>query len=153
MHGLVEEIYLAPEGGARMEKVEQAEALAGFGLRGDRYCERRGYYSYMDSEVCQVTLIEAEDLEEVARTAGLHVLNGEHRRNLVTRGVRLEQLAGKRFRIGTAVLEYDRTRPPCSYLQSLTEPGMTCALVERSGICARVIKSGLIRSKDPITIL
>ena len=151
MQGIVEEIYIAPEGGAKMARVAEVEASARSGLSGDRYSERRGCYSGTDE--CQVTLIEAEDLEEISRATGTHVRNGEHRRNLITRGIKLEDLSGKRFQIGEAVLEYDRPRPPCSYLQSLTEPGMTRALVGRGGICARVIQSGIIREKDPLTIL
>lgn len=151
MRGIVEEIYIAAGGGAKMERVSQVEAMARSGLSGDRYCGRRGTYSGMDE--CQVTLIEAEDLEEIAQAMGIHVRNGEHRRNLITRGIKLEDLSGKRFQIGHAVLEYDRPRPPCNYIQSITEPGMTRALVGRGGICARVIQSGVIREKDPLTIL
>jgi MOSC domain-containing protein YiiM len=51
------------------------------------------------------------------------------------------------------VLEYDRPRPPCGYVESLTQPGMTRALGRRGGICARVVKSGLIRAHDPITLI
>lgn len=151
MQGVVEEIYVAPQGGVKMQRISQVEALASRGLRGDRYCERTGYY--MDFDECQVTLIEAEDLEEIRQTTGIHVRNGEHRRNLITCGIRLGDLWGKRFQVGEAVLEYDRPRLPCSYVQSLTEPGMTRALMGRGGICARVIRSGLIRSKDSIIVL
>ncbi len=78
---------------------------------------------------------------------------GEHRRNLVTRGIELEQWMGKRFRVGEAVLVFVRPRPPCSYIESITQPGMTRALVGRSGICARVLESGTIRPDDPILVL
>lgn len=151
MHGVVERIYVAPEGGADMQAVERVEAVARRGLRGDRYSERTGYWTRVDE--CEVTLIEAEDLEEIERTTGLHVGNGEHRRNLIVRGVRLARLAGRRFRVGEAVLEYDRPRPPCGYIQSITEPGMTRALLGRGGICARVVESGWIRAEDAIVIL
>ena len=151
MNGIVERIYIAPEGGANMQALDEAEALTAQGLRGDRYCRQVGYWSGVDE--CEVTLIEAECLEEIAATTGIGVQNGEHRRNLVTRGVRLESLAGQRFRVGEAVLEFDRPRPPCSYIQSLTEPGMTKALVRRGGICARVIQSGIIRRNDLIVVL
>lgn len=147
----VEEIYIAPAAGAKMHKVEEVQAVAGLGLRGDRYCERKGLYSGVDE--CQVTLIEGEDLDEVSQSAGLRVKAGEHRRNIVTRGVRLDLLSGKLFQIGEAILQYDRPRPPCSYLQSLTQPDMARALMDKAGICARIVKSGTIRAGDPIRIL
>ncbi|MBI3896620.1 MAG: MOSC domain-containing protein [Acidobacteria bacterium] len=150
MNGIVTKIFIAVQGAAAMQAVEEIEAIAECGLRGDRYASGNGTYG--GSDECQVTLIESEDLEEI-RTGGLHVENGEHRRNLVTRGIRLEGLHGKRFRIGEAVLEYKRPRPPCRHLESLTEPGMMKALAGCGGVCARVVKSGKIRANDPIVIL
>ncbi len=150
--GLVEEIYTTNEGSAAMERVEEVRAVAG-GLAGDRYKEGTGYWTYF-GDVCEVTLIEAEDLDEIEQEAGLHVKNGEHRRNIVTRGVRLHDLNGSRFRVGAVVLEYDRPRPPCKHVQDVTEPGMTRALRRRrGGICARVIEGGLIRAQDEIVAL
>ena len=147
----IEYIFVAPDGGVDMQSVEQVEAVEGTGLRGDRYAEGTGYWVPVD--VCQVTLIEGEDLEAIQSTTGVRVVNGEHRRNLVTRGVRLGELLGRRFQIGEAVLEYDRPRPPCRYIASITEWGMTNALAGRAGICARVVQSGVIRRQDAIVIL
>ena len=150
--GLVEEIYITNEGSSAMKRVEEVRAVAG-GLAGDRYKEGTGYWTRY-GDVCEVTLIEAEDLDEIEQEAGLRVNNGEHRRNIVTRGVRLHDLNGSRFRVGEVVLEYDRPRPPCRHVQDLTEPGMTRALRRRrGGICARVIEGGLIRAQDEIVAL
>lgn len=151
MNGIVERIYLAPAGGAAMRPVEQVEALADRGLGGDRYCERKGSGTGWDE--CQVTLIEGEHLDEIAGQTGVKVLDGEHRRNIVSRGISLDALRDKRFRIGDAVLAYDRPRPPCAYIASITEPLMTKALGKRAGICARVERSGLIRAGDPIVVI
>lgn len=152
MAGIIEKIFITGTGGEPMQAVEQAEAVESQGLRVDRYANRTGYWSRVDE--CQVTLIEGEDLDEITATVGLRVLNGEHRRNLVTRGIQLEELYGHRFRVGEVVLEYDRPRPPCTYIQSLTQqPGLTKALGRRGGICARVVTSGTIRVQDSIVVL
>ena len=151
MDGAVVEIFITPAGGDTMQRVEEIEALAGCGLRGDRYCKRSGYWTDVDE--CEVTLIEAECLEEIRAKTGINVEDGEHRRNLVTRGVRLDDLLGKRFQVGKAGLEYDRPRPPCGHVETLTEAGMTRALINRGGICARVVVSGTIRPNDPIVVL
>ena len=151
MKGIVEEIYVTGKGSSPMERVEEIRAVENGGLEGDRYKEGTGYWtSYGD--VCEVTLIEGEDLDEI-ENEGLGVKNGEHRRNIITRGVDLERLRGSRFRIGEAVLEYDRPRPPCKHIQDMTEPGMTRALKRRGGICARVVEGGLIRLRDEISVL
>jgi MOSC domain-containing protein YiiM len=119
--------------------------------------EGTGYWTPY-GDVCEVTLIEGEDLDEIERETGIGVKNGEHRRNIVTRGIKLKDLRagwfrGRRFRIGEVVLEYDRPRPPCKHVQDLTEPGMTRALRRRGGICARVVEGGRIRAWDEIIIL
>lgn len=149
MKGMVEEIYLAPAGSAAMEQVAEIKTVEGCGIAGDRYCEGTGYWTGLDY-VCEITLIPAEHLDYIEHEHGLRVKNGEHRRNIVTRGIDLDSMCGKRFRIGEAVLEYDRPRPPCRHVQDLTEPGMTHALKGRGGICARVVKAGTIRVTDAI---
>jgi MOSC domain-containing protein YiiM len=151
MQGVVEAIYVSPRGGEPMRGVAEVEAAEGFGLIGDRYSTRVGFWTGVDE--CEVTLIEAEDMEAIEKDSKVKVTNGEHRRNLVTRGVRLLALSGKRFQIGEVVLEFDRPRPPCSYIQSLTEPGMTRALARTGGVCARVVKSGWIRVDDLIKVI
>ena len=152
MKGVVEEIYTTGKGSSPMERVEEILAVAG-GIEGDRYKEGIGYWTRY-GDVCEVTLIQGEDLDKIEKEAGLYVKNGEHRRNIVTRGVRLDELRGTRFRIGEAVLEYDRPRPPCKHVQDLTEPGMTRALRRRrGGICARVVEGGRIRARDEIVTL
>ena len=152
MGGVIEKIFITPRGGEPMQPLAEVEAVEGRGLRGDRYLARTGYWTSVDE--CEVTLIQGEDLDEITSTTPLRVLNGEHRRNLVTRGIELMDLLGQRFQIGEAVLEYDRPRPPCTYIQSLTgQQGLTRALGRRGGICVRVVKSGTIRVQDPIILL
>lgn len=152
MSGVVREIYLTAEGGAPMEQVTEVQAVAGRGLEGDRYAERKGYWTNVDE--CQVTLIEEEGLDEIRASTEVQVSNGEHRRNIITRGVRLLDLVGTRFEVGEAILEFDRPRPPCRYIQSRSEHGMTKALGRnRGGICARVVQSGPIRAGDQIVVL
>lgn len=151
MPGTVEEIYIAPEGSVNMQKIESASAIAGCGLEGDRYCRGTGYWTPM-GDVCEVTLISAEDLDHIQRELGLEVKSGEHRRNIITSGIDLDVLSGKRFRVGEVVLRYDRPRPPCKHIQDLTQPGMTRALVGRGGHCARVVQAGTIRPGDGIEL-
>jgi MOSC domain-containing protein YiiM len=151
MNGVVEGIYVAREGSATMERVDEVRTIEGCGIEGDRYCEGTGFWTRY-GDVCEVTLIESEDLDYIQHELGISVGNGEHRRNIVTRGIRLGDLRRKRFRIGEAMLQYDRPRPPCRHVQDLSEPGMTRALKGRGGICARVVEAGMIRAQDTIEV-
>ncbi|MBW0000059.1 MAG: MOSC domain-containing protein [Verrucomicrobia bacterium] len=147
----LEAIFITAHAGAGMQRVHEVEALAGRGLAGDRYLLGTGYYS--GHNACQVTLIEAEALERMEAGFGVQVSQGEHRRNLVTRGIAHAELRGRRFSFGEAVLEYERPRPPCAYLERLTQPRMTRALGEGAGLCARIIQGGILHEGDPIRVL
>lgn len=152
MAGVIEGIYVAPEGGAPPQPVEEAEALEGCGLEGDRYCSGTGHWSRFGRD-CQVTFVEAEDLEQIAAEAGLRVRNGEHRRNVVTRGVRLEDLRRKRFRVGGALFGQGKPCSVCRHVERLTEAGMTRALKGRGGMCAKVLEGGKIRAGDAVVLV
>jgi MOSC domain-containing protein YiiM len=153
MVALVEGIFLAPEGGAQMKGVQAATALEGCGLEGDRYCAGTGHWSRF-GRVCEVTFIAAEDLHNIERETRVSVKNGEHRRNVVTRGISLKTLRrGEWFRVGEVVFEYRGPRSVCRYIERLTEPGMTQALRGRGGICARVVENGTVRVGDEIEVL
>lgn len=151
MKGVVEKIYVTPKGSQAMERVDEVATVEGCGIEGDRYCEGTGFWTRY-GDVCQVTLIEGEDLDHIEDELGIRVNDGQHRRNIVTRGIKLLDLRKKRFRVGGALLEFDRSRPPCKHVQDLSEPGMTRALKNRGGICARVVEAGPIRVGDAIEV-
>jgi MOSC domain-containing protein YiiM len=152
MAGFVQGMFFAPEAGAEMQSVQAVTALEGCGLEGDRYCAGTGHWSRF-GRVCEVTFIAAEDLDDIERETGVGVKNGEHRRNVVTRGISLKALRrGERFRVGEVAFEYRGPRSVCRYIERLTEPGMTQALKGRGGICASVIENGTVRVGDEIEV-
>jgi len=147
----VSALYICAEAGAAMRRVSAVEAVAGQGLKGDRYFLNRGHWS--ESDECEVTLIAEEDLDQAMHETGISLSNGRHRRNIVTRNTDLDSLIGRRFRIGGAQFSAARPRPPCLYLQKLTQPGLARALVGRGGVGVHCFKSGPIREGDPIEVL
>jgi MOSC domain-containing protein YiiM len=121
--------------------VESVQAVAGKGLVGDRHFEPDG-----QRPGCALTLIEAEALEEVG-------LSGtESRRQVVVRGVRLNDLVGKRFRVGGIECLGVELCEPCLHLQSLTRPGIIDDLLHRGGLNADILSSGTISVGDAVTI-
>jgi MOSC domain-containing protein YiiM len=153
MAGFVEGIFLAPEAGAEMNGVQAATALEGCGLEGDRYCGGTGHWSRF-GRGCEVTFIAADDPDYIEREAGVRAKNGEHRRNVVTRGINVKTLRrGERFDVGDVVFEYRGPRSVCRYIEHLAAPGMTQALKGRGGICAKVIEAGTVRVGDEIEVL
>jgi hypothetical protein len=155
MMGLVEAIHICRAAGAAMEARETAEALADSGLAGDRYQTGAGFYSARPRADGgrQVTLIEAEALEALANEQGLTLPVAASRRNLTTRGIRLIELIGHRFTIGTVVCEAVDHCPPCQHLVDVTGQPVLEPLVGRGGIRARILVGGPIRVGDSIALL
>ena len=151
MTGVVEVIYITPKEGAAMKKADRILAVQGGGLQGDRYCEGTGHRSRFRRE-CEVTFIAAEDLEAIERETGVQVNTGEHRRNVVTRGIDLRELRDQRFQIGDVLFQYCGPCPVCRYIERVTKPGMTDALRGCGGICARVVNGGIFSTGDTITV-
>lgn len=155
MTGRVEAICIARAAAAPMESLAEIEALAGEGLRGDRYLEKIGFYSERptDPGAREVTLIEAEALDRMRAAYGVALQHDEHRRNLTTRGVRLLDLLGVRFRIGDVVLQGVKDCPPCEHLEGLTGRAVIKPLLTSGGLRARVLESGTLRVGDAIELI
>ena len=148
-------IHIAPGASIEMEELEEANCIAGKGIEGDRYYLGTGTYS-PKPDVREVTLIESEVLEALA--ANDPPLQGgpitlepiDHRRNLTTRGVYLNHLVGKRFRVGDVVLKGGRLNFPCKYLEELLGSPVYLPLYNRSGLNCSIEVGGVIRKGDPI---
>jgi MOSC domain-containing protein YiiM len=148
--GEVAEIYIAPRSGEEMTLIREARAEAGRGLEGDRYFEKLGTYSNIPEPGRQVTLVEMEAIEAVMRESGVYITPGDARRNLITRGVALNDLVGKQFRVGEATLVGVELCEPCAHLVSLIGKNVLRAFVHRGGIRADVVSSGMIRTGDRV---
>jgi MOSC domain-containing protein YiiM len=131
-----------------MVKVQRATARAGRGLEGDRYFNRRGTFSSAHGRGHGLTLIETEVLDRL-RLPGAPLATEEARRNVVTRGIGLNALVGRRFRIGDVECFGQRLCEPCAHLERLTakvgKPGVLRALIHQGGLRADVLTDGDIR--------
>jgi MOSC domain-containing protein YiiM len=124
-----------------LRSVESVTAVAGNGLEGDRHYREHGQRSGG-----AITLIEAEVLEDVG-------LSGpESRRQVVVRGVRLNDLIGRTFKVGGVECRGVEICEPCLHLQSLTRPGIIDDLLHRGGLNADVLSSGTISVGDLVEL-
>jgi MOSC domain-containing protein len=144
--GAVEAIVVAPGAEAPAVAVEEAVAHAGRGLEGDRYFHGRGTFSNPHAAGIDLTLVEAEVLEE------LGFAPHDARRNVVTRGIALNDLVGRRFRVGAVECAGRRLCEPCAHLERLA-PGTLRPLVHRGGLRADIVERGVIRVGDEITAI
>ena len=151
--GTVEAIYVAEVREGACTPLEAAEAVEGRGLRGDRYFHGEGTFSAGTLTGRDLTLIEAEALDALAAEHGVHIEPAEARRNVLTRGIGLNDLVGREFRIGGAHCVGRRWCEPCAHLQRLTVGGTLRGLVHRGGLRADILRTGTIAVGDRIEAL
>ena len=144
-------VYVAPEARLPLHAVPEVRAEPGRGLEGDRYWARQGTLWKPESDR-EVTLIESESLEALAREAAVALEPADARRNLVTRGVRLNDLVGRRFRVGEVTLEGMRLCETCGHLERLVGMKLRPFLAGRAGLRARIVIGGIIRVGDKIDV-
>lgn len=151
--GSVESLFVAPAAGAPCVAQHRVRAIPGAGLEGDRYTAGIGTFSDTPGEGRQLTLIAAEALEALAVEDGIALTGADARRNVVTRGVDLGALLGRRFRIGEVECIAVRECPPCQTLQERTQEGLLRALAGRGGLRADIVSEGHIALGDPVVAL
>jgi MOSC domain-containing protein YiiM len=146
MEGRVEGIFVTSVRGELPAPVESVRALAGRGLQGNRY-----FYEDGDAPPGRaVTLIAAEAVEAMEREHGISLEAAATRRNVVTRGIDVNALVGKRFRIGDVECKGVELCEPCRHLQSMTKPGVIKGLTHRGGLNADILNDGEIRVGDAV---
>ena len=141
--GSVVGLLLAADAEAPLVAVDTVRAVAGRGIEGDRYFHGRGTFSGTGRGY-QLTLVEEQALEDV------DLPWPASRRNVVTRGIALNTLVGRRFTVGTAECIGRRLAEPCSHLERLTRPGIIGPLVHRAGLRADILRDGVITLGDGV---
>jgi MOSC domain-containing protein YiiM len=136
--GTVEKIAISPEESGLPGTVPAVEVGAK-GMVGDRY-----------ADAGDITLIEAEALEAFTAETGIELSHEESRRQVLTRGIRLNDLVGKRFRVGDVEVVGRELCEPCNHLQSMTRPGVLRGMVHRAGLNADIVTPGRIAVGDEL---
>ncbi len=147
----VVQILVAAAAGSPMTSLPEAFAVAGRGLEGDRYFSGQGTFSPSPRKPdFEITLIEEENVLTFARDSGLVFTAAQARRNVVTRGIRLNELTGMEFTIGEVRFRAIRLCEPCAHLAKLTSPDILRGLVHKGGLRAQILSAGMIRVGDSV---
>jgi MOSC domain-containing protein YiiM len=126
--------------------------IPGKGIEGDRYFCQSGMGNVPSKPGRELTLIEIEAIEAIRQEDGIQISPDQTRRNIVTRGVSLNELVGQVFRIGDIQLRGIRLCEPCNYLANRTDPRILHSMTHRGGLRAEIISDGTIYLNDIITI-
>lgn len=142
----VESIHRVTQRDAPAAELDTASFITNCGLEGDwRSRAGRGR---------QITIIEAEALEHTARALGREAITaGASRRQVVVRGIALNETVGKRLRLGPLLVQVEELCDPCENMEAKIGPGAQAALANRGGVCGRVLEGGVVRPGDAVTVI
>ena len=143
--GRVTAIYITPTHGELPQPVESARARAGKGLEGNRY-----FFEDGAPPGNAITLISADAVDDFAAESGIPLTPQQSRRNVVTTGIDLNALVGKRFQVGDVECEGVELCEPCTTLQAMTYPEVLKGMVHRAGLNADILTDGEIAVGDTV---
>ncbi len=148
--GTVVSIHISPGAKTPMASVNKVRAVVGRGLEGDRYFNEVGSFSKNPGLGREITLIEIEAVEALKHDYGFELNPIDSRRNIATRGIALNHLVGRQFKVGNVTLRGIRLCEPCSHLEKLTTKGVMRGLIHRGGLRAEILIGGVLRPGDVI---
>jgi len=151
--GLVVSIHITSATEEPMLSIDQAHAVPGKGLEGDRYYLGTGHFSGNGGPSYELTLIEVEAIEALKRDYNFELLPKDARRNIVTTGVPLNHLVQREFLIGEVLVRGRRLCEPCFHLAQLTHYTALSGLIHRGGLRAQILTEGIIHIGDTIRLI
>ena len=152
MPGTLSEILISDRANGQMSSKPLAEFITGKGIVGDRYFENIGTFSEKLKGLpdCEVTLIEIEEILSFNKKTNLNYSPSDFRRNLVTSGIRLNNLVDKTFNVGTLQLKGIRLCEPCAHLSSLLGKEVLNQMVHKAGLRAQIIQGGVVKIGEQV---
>ncbi len=142
---MIESIFIAKQDGATQIELSEAELVAGKGIVGDRNFDRGTWPGQ------NITFVEMEEIEAFNKRHDRSIRLCDTRRNIITRGVRLNDLVGKRFSVGGIEFHGVELCEPCRSLgdrlatDNMSASQVVRAWVGKGGLRADVLGSGTLR--------
>ena len=146
--GKVVGLQIALAEGELMQEIEEAHAVPGRGLEGDRYFLGTGHFSKMHGPSYELTFIEVESIEALRRDYDYELAPKDSRRNIVTQGIALNHLVEKEFFVGEVLVRGIRLCEPCFHLANLTHHNALSGLIHRGGLRAQILTEGILHVGD-----
>ncbi len=150
---MIKAIYVAKKSRQAQIGIDAVKVDAGKGIVGDRYYAKRGDVGL------NITFVESEAIEAFNEHFEQNIEWHATRRNIITQGVRLNQLVGKEFSIGSVRFRGVELCDPCAFLghslknDSLSAPQVVKAWTQQGGLRADVLTTGILRIGAPFEIM
>ncbi len=136
---------ISSENNKEIKEVISIEVLVNKGVIGDRH------FKDFNDPYCQLSLIESENIDYYNLKYGLNIPYVNFRRNIVTKGIRLNKLVGKKFKIGNVELEGVDLCRPCRHLtEVLNQNNILKEFIRKGGLRCQILSSSTIQIGDEI---
>ena len=141
----VSKICITNKSAEAMQDVNTVEVIASKGIVNDRY------FNENNNQALQITLIESENIDYYNQISETNIPYISFRRNIITKGIQLNDLVGKEILIGNVKIKGHRLCAPCRYLQEmLKQKNLVKKLLNRGGLRCEILTDGIISVNDPI---
>ena len=154
MTASITKIFIANSAEKSMKSLENAQLVAGKGIEGDRYFNGSGTFSekLKGNPAAELTLIEKEEINYFNNSQQQQMRDEDFRRNIITQGIRLNDLVGKTFTVGDVTLKGIRLCEPCAHLANTVNELFMPHMIGRGGLRAQILSSGKIKTGDKIQL-
>ena len=132
----------------KIVEVKSIDVLANKGIVGDRH------FNEYNDPYCQLSLIESENIDHYNTKYGLNISYIDFRRNIITKGIKLNDLVGKKLKIGSVEVEGMDLCRPCRHLnESLNQDNVLKEFLRKGGLRCQILTSSSINTGDKIEVL
>ena len=132
----------------KIEDLDSIDVVANKGIVGDRH------FKDFNDPYCQLSLIESENIDYYNIKYGLNIPYIDFRRNIITKGIQLNELVGKKLKIGEVEVEGIDLCRPCKHLtEMLGETSILKEFLRRGGLRCHILTSSKIKVGDKIKII
>ena len=139
---------IADKNNKEIKEVNSIEVLANKGVIGDRH------FDDFNDPYCQLSLIESENIDYYNFKYGLNIPYIDFRRNIITKGIKLNDLVGKKLKIGSVEVEGMDLCRPCRHLnESLNQDNVLKEFLRKGGLRCQILTSSSINTGDKIEVL
>ncbi len=148
MKSKVYKIGIAKNDNQKIDNVESIEVVKDKGIVGDRH------FQEFNDPYNQLSLIESENIDYYNNKYKLNIPYIDFRRNIVTKGIELNDLIGKKIQIGDVLIEGIDLCRPCKHLcEKLNKDNIIKEFLRRGGLRCRILSSSNININDEIKVL
>tara|TARA_Y200000002_G_C22495793_1_gene584974 strand:- start:383 stop:829 length:447 start_codon:yes stop_codon:yes gene_type:complete len=132
----------------KIKEVKTINVLANKGIIGDRH------FQEINDPYNQISLIESESIDNYNIKFGLNISYIDFRRNVITKGVRLNDLVGKKFKVGAVALAGIDLCRPCKHLsENLNQNNIIKEFLRNGGLRCQILSSAKINVGDQIQLI